>query len=71
MCLTIPHKIISLDGTTATVACGEKTHTLDVRLVPDVKVGEYVLNENDFAVGIVSKQEALETIKLIGDINKQ
>lgn len=68
MCLTIPHKIISLDGTTATVECGEKTHTLDVRLVPDVKAGEYVINENDFAVGKLSKKEALETIKLIQNI---
>ncbi|MFA5135390.1 MAG: HypC/HybG/HupF family hydrogenase formation chaperone [Patescibacteria group bacterium] len=63
MCLTIPHKIISIDGTTATVACGKKTHTLDIRLVPGVKEGDYVVNENHFAVSKLTQEEAADTLK--------
>jgi hydrogenase expression/formation protein HypC len=65
MCLAIPHKIISVKGVKATVECGKKTHTLDIRLVPKAKVGDYVLNENQFAVYKVSKEDALETLKLL------
>jgi hydrogenase expression/formation protein HypC len=64
MCLSIPHKIIKLNKTKATVQCGKKSHTLDVRLVPDVKIGDYVLNENEFAIYKVPKKEAIETLKL-------
>ena len=64
MCLSIPHKIIKINKTKATVQCGKKSHTLDVRLLPDVKVGDYVLNENQFAIYTVPKKEAIETLKL-------
>ncbi len=43
MCLSIPHKIIFIKGTKAKVECGKKMHTLDIRLVPKVKVGDLVL----------------------------
>ena len=65
MCLSIPHKIIFIKGNNATVQCGKKSHTLDVRLLPDIKVGDYVLNENKFAIYKVPKKEALATLKLI------
>ncbi len=70
MCLTIPHKIIKLKGTQATVACGEDTHTLDTRLVPEVKVGDYVMNENNFAVYKLDKKEATERLKLFNSYSK-
>jgi hydrogenase expression/formation protein HypC len=65
MCLSIPHKIIKLNKTKAEVQCGKKSHTLDVRLVPEVKVGDYVLNENQFAIYKVPKKEAIERLKLL------
>lgn len=70
MCLSIPHKVISIKGQQAKVACGKKSHTLDIRLVPGVKIGEYVINENEFAIQKVSKQEARETLKLIKHANR-
>lgn len=67
MCLSIPHKIVSVKGVKAIVECGKKKHTLDIRLVPKVKVGDYVLNENKFAVYKVPKKAVLETLKLLNN----
>jgi hydrogenase assembly chaperone HypC/HupF len=64
MCLSIPHKITSIRKNIAKVQCGKKSHTLDVRLLPEVKVGDYVLNENQFAIYQVPKKEAIATLKL-------
>ena len=64
MCLSIPHKIIKINKTKATVQCGKKSHTLDIRLVKDVRKGDYVLNENQFAIYKVPKKEAIATLKL-------
>ncbi|MFA6098605.1 MAG: HypC/HybG/HupF family hydrogenase formation chaperone [Patescibacteria group bacterium] len=71
MCLAIPHKIIKIKGQQATVACGKKTHTLDIRLVPKVKAGDYVMNENQFAIYKLTKKEAQETLKLLSQFNSQ
>lgn len=65
MCLSIPHKIVSIKKNIAKVKCGKKSHTLDVRLIPDVKAGDYILNENQFAIYKVPKKEALATLKLL------
>ena len=65
MCLSIPHKVIKINKAKATVQCGKKSHTLDIRLVKDAKPGDYVLNENQFAIYKVPKKEAIETLKLL------
>ena len=70
MCLSIPHKIISIKDKTAKVQCGKKTHTLNVQLLPNVKKGEWVLAEGGFAVQKVSKKQAEETYKLLINIKK-
>jgi len=70
MCLSIPHKITKISGQKATVECGQNSHELDIRLVKGLKTGDYVMNENDFAVAKVSKKDALETLKLFQNINE-
>ena len=65
MCFSVPHKIIKINGQKATVECGKNSHELDIRLVKSLKTGDYVMNENDFAIYKVPKKEALETLKLL------
>lgn len=65
MCLSIPHQVISIKGNQAKVQCGKKNHFLDIRLLKNVKVGDYLLNENKFAVYKVPKKDAAEALKLI------
>ena len=71
MCMTLPHKITKIDGQTATVECGEKTHTVDIQLVPDAQVGDWVLSENGYAITQVSEKDAQETLDLIKDISEE
>jgi len=42
MCLAIPHKVISVQGNKAKVQCGKKSHLLDVRLLENIKPGDYL-----------------------------
>jgi hydrogenase expression/formation protein HypC len=65
MCLAIPHKVLSIKGNQAKVQCGSKTHLLDVRLLKNIKPGDYLLNENHFAVHKLTKQDAEKTLKLL------
>jgi len=65
MCLTIPYQIINTKGQKAVVKSGMVSRMLDIRLLPKVKAGDWVLAENGFAVAKLSAKEAMENLKLI------
>ena len=64
MCLTIPAKIISLEKGKAIVDFVGKKEEVDTQLIK-VKVGDYVMVSNGFAIKKVSKKEAEEIFKII------
>ncbi|MFH1287526.1 MAG: HypC/HybG/HupF family hydrogenase formation chaperone [bacterium] len=65
MCLAIPGKIIKIDNNMAMVDFGgiKKESALD--LLPDVKIGDFVLVHAGFAINKIDGKEAVETLKLI------
>jgi len=70
MCVAIPGKIITIDKTKqhATVDYGEgTTRTVNTSLV-EVVVGDYVLVHAGFAIQVLDKQEALETLSLFREM---
>jgi hydrogenase expression/formation protein HypC len=74
MCLSIPAKIISVEGETATASVGGAIINVGLHMVDDVKAGDYVLVHTGFALQKISDEEAQETLKLIkelNDINKE
>jgi hydrogenase expression/formation protein HypC len=50
MCLAIPAEVVSLDGTTATVSVEGARREVDVSLIDEVTVGDYVLVHAGFAL---------------------
>jgi len=65
MCLSVPAKIVAVNGNTAKVSVGGSLVDVSLHLVDDVKTGDYVLVHTGFALQKVSEEEALETIELI------
>ena len=70
MCLSIPAKILSVDGNTAKASVGGAIVNTSLHLVDDVKVGDYVLIHTGFALQKISEEEALETISLLKELEK-
>ncbi|MFA5107628.1 MAG: HypC/HybG/HupF family hydrogenase formation chaperone [Patescibacteria group bacterium] len=64
MCLTIPKKILSVDGVTARVKSG----TINVSLIPRVKAGDWVLVNADLAVRKVPAAEAKKILTLLSHV---
>jgi hydrogenase expression/formation protein HypC len=50
MCLAIPAEVVSLEGTTATVSVEGARREVDVSLIEEVAVGDYVLVHAGFAL---------------------
>ena len=74
MCLGIPGKVIrlfDLDGTAmANVDFGGVQQKVCVATVPEVQVGQFVIVHAGFALNLLSEDEALETMRLLNEINK-
>jgi len=64
MCLAIPAKIIEINGQLATVEVGGLTRQASVVLLPEARLGDYILIHAGFAISRVDEQEAQETIRL-------
>ena len=66
MCLSIPYKIKELAGDKAVVkSYDNKDRRIDVNLLPDLKIGDWILSLNNFAIQKISVQEAQNIIKLL------
>jgi len=70
MCLSIPAKVISVNGMTARVSVGGAVVNTSLHLVDDIQIGDYVLIHSGFALQKNSETEALETINLLNDLEK-
>jgi hydrogenase expression/formation protein HypC len=68
MCLSIPAKIVSIDGTMAEVSAGGTLFKAGIQMVEDVKVGDYILLHAGFAIQKINESEAAETIRLIDEM---
>jgi hydrogenase expression/formation protein HypC len=65
MCLAVPCKVVAVNGTTAQVNYGGNVLNVDISMLPDVKVDQYVIVHAGIALQIYSEQEALETLELL------
>jgi len=68
MCLAIPVQIESIDEARATVVLdGNRTNAL-LTLVPEAKVGDWVLVHAGFAITVLDPAEARETYDLLKEM---
>lgn len=70
MCLAIPMKIKSIDGTEAEVEAGGITRRASLILTPEAKVGDYVLLHVGYAINIIDQAEAEQTLALLNQISQ-
>lgn len=70
MCLAIPGKITAVFEGYGTVEFGSIGRKVDLRLLEDVREGDYVLVHAGFAIEKIDEEEALKTIALFADLSK-
>ncbi len=68
MCLAIPGKVNSISGERADIDFSGISRSIVISLVPGVKTGDYVLVHAGFAIQILDKNEAKETLKLFEEL---
>ena len=70
MCLAVPVRIKSIQGDEAEVESGGITYKASIRLTPEARAGDFVLLHTGYAISIIDKEEAEQTIAMFEQIGK-
>ena len=68
MCLGIPVKIVEKRATFGLAEIGGLKREVDLRLLEDVNVGDYVILHAGFAIQKLDEKEANETLSLLKEM---
>ncbi len=74
MCLSIPARVISIEGDMATVSVGGTEYKASLQIVENVQVGDYILLHTGFAIQKLDIREAEESLKVFDEfieLNRQ
>jgi len=69
MCLSIPVRIISIEGNMADVSAGGSIFKAGLQMIGNANVGDYILLHAGFAIQKISEEEAEETLKILREID--
>jgi hydrogenase expression/formation protein HypC len=65
MCLSVPAEIIEINGDRAKVSVGGVFYEAGLDLLDGVEIGDYVLLHSGFAIQVLDRQAAEETLALL------
>jgi hydrogenase expression/formation protein HypC len=68
MCLAIPAKILSIDGTSAVIDLAGTQREASLMLLEDAAVGDWVIVHAGFAIEKLTEEDARQTFELLRDI---
>jgi len=78
MCLAVPGKIVSIEGDDSVLRDGKVNFggvvkRVNLSLVPEAKIGDYVVVHVGLALSIIDEEEAkqvFEYLKMIGELSE-
>lgn len=65
MCLATPLQIEKIEKGSATVSHSGKDYEVSLQLIPQARVGDWILTHGELAISIIPEEEASEILKLI------
>ena len=69
MCLALPARVVELlDGEQALVDLGGVRKPVSIALVPEARLGDYVIVHVGFAIGLIDPEEAARTLALFAEM---
>jgi hydrogenase expression/formation protein HypC len=71
MCVAIPGLVVDIGVATPNsipgrVSLNDTERNVDLIMVPDVMIGDYVVVHSGYAIEVIPKQRAMETMSLLG-----
>ncbi|AGK95147.1 HypC/HybG/HupF family hydrogenase formation chaperone [Clostridium pasteurianum] len=70
MCLAVPGKVLKIDNYKGVVEIGNMKREVFMHLIPDIKVGQYVLVHAGCAIETIDEEEAAKTLEIIKELSE-
>jgi hydrogenase expression/formation protein HypC len=70
MCLSVPARIMSIDGDFAEVQVGGAIFRASVQMIGNPAVGDFILLHAGFAIQKISSSEAIKTLQLLREMSE-
>jgi len=70
MCVAVPVRIASIEGATGTGELGGAKTRVNLTLLDDVRIGDYVLLHAGFAISKMDAKDAEELLELLSSIQE-
>jgi hydrogenase expression/formation protein HypC len=70
MCLAVPVRIIEIEGMRARVEASGVVRDASLMLLPNARVGDYVILHAGFAIEKLDEEEAAQTLELFRQIGE-
>jgi hydrogenase expression/formation protein HypC len=71
MCLGVPMKITEINGFRAKAEVSNVVSEIGLQLIPEVKIGDYVIVHAGFGIEILDEKTALETLEIMKQMGLQ
>jgi len=68
MCLAIPMRVKSINGETGIVETGGMEYSVNLSLLPETAIGDFVIVHTGFAIQKLDQIDAQETLKLFKEL---
>ncbi len=68
MCLGVPMKILTKKGEKAVVRSSRVSREINIGLLKDIAVGDYVIVHAGFAIEKIDKKRAEETLEILKEM---
>lgn len=68
MCLSVPARIVRIDGQIADVSVGGAVFKAGLQMVENVRTGDYILLHAGFAIQKISEEVAIISINLLKEL---
>lgn len=70
MCLGIPVKVVSVEGSQGVAEFGSVRKAVDLRLIDHIQPGDYVVLHAGFAITRIDPEEAQRTLALMRELEE-
>ncbi len=68
MCLAVPMELVDKNDFRGTARLGGVSRDVNLMLVPDVQVGDYVIIHAGCAISVLSQEEAKKTLEMLKQV---
>ena len=68
MCLSIPARVLKINGDIADVSVGGTIFKASLQMVENVEVGDYILLHTGFAIQKIKEEDALQTLQILKEM---